>query len=190
MLSKQKNALVWALGKEQGWMLALAATLWLSACQPSGAPVSASSTPVASADLAVTEAASVPASDAAADNASEAASAAQAAVEAVRGIYTWGSEVETLSPCNSDKTYWLEGDETLLAPLQELAIKKADMANEAYQPIYVELQVRYAGQATDGFAVDYDGVMQLHAVQSASGRVPADCPLLDVPAISINPASQ
>ena len=45
----------------------------------------------------------------------------------------------------------------------------------------------HAGQATDGLAVDYDGVMQLHAVQSASGRVPADCPLLDVPA---SPASQ
>ena len=105
----------------------------------------------------------------------------------VRGIYTWGSEVETLSPCNSDKTYWLEGDEALLAPLQELAIKKADAANEAYQPIYVEVQVSHAGQATDGLAVDYDGVMQLHAVQSASGRVPADCPLLDVPA---SPASQ
>ena len=43
------------------------------------------------------------------------------------------------------------------------------------------------GILIDGLAVDYDGVMQLHAVQSASGRVPADCPLLDVPA---SPASQ
>ncbi len=182
MLSKQKIASILALGKEQGWMLTLAATLWLSACQPNGAPGSA-----ASAALAVTEAASAPASDAAINNASEASSAPQAAVVPVRGIYTWGSEVETLSPCNSDKTYWLEGDEALLAPLQELAIKKADAANEAYQPIYVEVQVSHAGQATDGLAVDYDGVMQLHAVQSASGRVPADCPLLDVPA---SPASQ
>lgn len=180
MLNKQKSTSAWALGKGQGWMLALAATLWLSACQPSGAPVSA-----ASAGLAVTEAASAPASDAVIDNA---ASAPQAAVVAVRGIYTWGNEVETLSPCNSDKTYWLEGDEVLLAPLQELALKKADAANEAYQPIYVEVQVSHAGRATDGFAVDYDGVMQLHAVQSASGRVPADCPLLDLPAAS--PASQ
>ena len=185
MLSKQKSTSAWALGKGQGWMLALAATLWLSACQPSGAPVSA-----ASAGLAVTEAASAPASDAAINNASEAASAPQTAVVPVRGIYTWGSEVETLSPCNSDKTYWLEGSEALLAPLQELALKKADAANEAYQPIYVEVQVRHAGRATDGFAVDYDGVMQLQAVQSASDRVPADCPLLDVPASSATPASQ
>ena len=187
MLNKQKSTSAWALGKGQGWMLALAATLWLSACQPSGAPVSA-----ASAGLAVTEAASAPASDAAINNPSEAASASapQAAVVAVRGIYTWGNEVETLSPCNSDKTYWLEGSEALLAPLQELALKKADAANEAYQPIYVEVQVRHAGRATDGFAVDYDGVMQLQAVQSASDRVPADCPLLDVPASSATPASQ
>lgn len=103
----------------------------------------------------------------------------------LRGIYTWGSEVETLSPCNSNKTYWLEGDEKLLAPLQELAIQKADAANEAYQPIYVEVLVSDAGRATDGFAVDYDGLMQLQAVQAASARVPADCKLLDWPGLPV-----
>lgn len=103
----------------------------------------------------------------------------------LRGIYTWGSEVETLSPCNSNKTYWLEGDEELLAPLQDLAIRQADAANEAYQPIYVEVLVSDAGRATDGFAVDYDGLMQLQAVQTVSAQVPADCKLLDWPELPI-----
>lgn len=103
----------------------------------------------------------------------------------LRGIYTWGSEVETLSPCNSNKTYWLEGDEELLAPLQDLAIRQADAANEAYQPIYVEVLVSDAGRATDGFAVDYDGLMQLQAVQTASAQVPADCKLLDWPGLPV-----
>lgn len=72
--------------------------------------------------------------------------------------------------------------------MQELAIKKADAANEAYQPIYVgKYKSATPGRRPMELAVDYDGVMQLHAVQSASGRVPADCPLLDVPA---SPASQ
>ena len=110
--------------------------------------------------------------------------ASAAAATLIRGVYTWGAEVETLSPCNTDKTYWLEGNEAMLAPLQEMAMKKADAANEAYQPIYVEVQASYAGQATDGFAVDYDGVMQLQAVQASSNAVPADCKLLDMPPAS------
>ena len=118
-----------------------------------------------------------------------ASGASAAAATLIRGIYTWGAEVETLSPCNTNKTYWLEGSEAMLAPLQEMAMKKADAANEAYQPIYVEVQANYAGQATDGFAVDYDGVMQLQAVQSSSNTVPADCKLLDLPASAVNAAS-
>lgn len=150
---------------------------WLVACTPSGpdsTPASASaSAPVA---MASAEGEGVAAAGTGASPASG------ESPKLVKGIYTWGAEVETLSPCNTDKTYWLEGREELLAPLQDLAMKKADAANEAYQPIYVEAQVVYAGKATDGFAVDYDGVMQLQAVQTARSNVPPECKLLDVAA--------
>ena len=143
----------------------------LSGCQKPAATASAGPSAAASAPLPGQTTAVVPASGASA-----------AAATLIRGVYTWGAEVETLSPCNTDKTYWLEGNEAMLAPLQEMAMKKADAANVAYQPIYVEVQASYAGQATDGFAVDYDGVMQLQAVQASSNTVPADCKLLDMPA--------
>ena len=163
---------------------------WLAGCTQSGAPSVPASTPVASAPL-VTASAEADERIAVAGMGTGtgmgtgmgmgtgAASAANGSSKLVKGIYTWGAEVETLSPCNTDKTYWLEGREELLAPLQDLAMKKADAANEAYQPIYVEAQIVYAGQATDGFAVDYDGVMQLQAVKIASGNVPSQCKLLD-----------
>ena len=153
---------------------------WLAGCTQSGAPSVPASTPVASAPL-VTASAEADERIAVAGTSTStgAASAANGSSKLVKGIYTWGAEVETLSPCNTDKTYWLEGREELLVPLQDLAMKKADAANEAYQPIYVEAQVVYAGQATDGFAVDYDGVMQLQAVKIASGNVPSQCKLLD-----------
>ena len=79
-----------------------------------------------------------PASTTAQASASAASSpeATAAAVTLVKGIYTWGPEVETFSPCNTNKTYWLEGSDAMLAPLQEMALKKADAGNEAYQPIY------------------------------------------------------
>ena len=165
---------------------------WLAGCKQSGAPSVPAPTPVASAPL-VTASAEADERIAVAGMGmgtgmgmgmgtgmgTGAASAANGSSKLVKGIYTWGAEVETLSPCNTDKTYWLEGREELLAPLQDLAMKKADAANEAYQPIYVEAQIVYAGQATDGFAVDYDGVMQLQAVKIASGNVPSQCKLLD-----------
>lgn len=176
----------------RGWALAMTmvAALGLAACQPASTPAQATETalPASATMQAAEEPASAAASAGFAASAAFAASAvAQAAPLQMRGIYVWGSEVETFSPCNTDKAYWLEGDEQLLAPLQELAIRKADAANEAYQPIYVEVQVRDMGRATDGFAVDYDGVMQLLDVRSSSLQVPADCKLLDVPA---NPPAQ
>ncbi len=151
---------------------------WLTACSPSGRPASTPASAVASAPVAVASAEG----EGAAAAGTGASSVSGGSPTLVRGIYTWGAEVETLSPCNTDKTYWLEGREELLAPLQDLAMKKADAANEAYQPIYVEARVVYAGKATDGFAVDYDGVMQLQAVQTARSNVPPECKLLDVPA--------
>ena len=157
---------------------------WLAGCTQSGAPSVPASTPVASAPLVTASAEAderiaVAGTSTSTGTGTGAASAANGSSKLVKGIYTWGAEVETLSPCNTDKTYWLEGREELLAPLQDLAMKKADAANEAYQPIYVEAQIVYAGQATDGFAVDYDGVMQLQAVKIASGNVPSQCKLLD-----------
>ena len=35
---------------------------------------------------------------------------------------------------------------------------------EPYTPVYVELKVRDQGKATDGFALDYDGVYQIEEI--------------------------
>ncbi len=178
MQDKQKQAWAPIARRMPAYGWALAAALWLSACQPGGAPSPAASQAQASAPDA--SASGDAASAAALSGAPDApASPAPQAAARVRGIYVWGSEVETLSPCNTDKTYWLEGEEALLAPLQELALQKADAANEAYQPVYVDVLAAHAGRATEGLAVDYDGVLQLQAVHTASGQVPADCKLLD-----------
>ena len=178
MQDKQKQAWAPIARRMPAYGWALAAALWLSACQPGGAPSPAASQAQASAPDA--SASGDAASAAALSGAPDVpASPAPQAAARVRGIYVWGSEVETLSPCNTDNTYWLEGEEALLAPLQELALQKADAANEAYQPVYVDVLAAHAGRATEGLAVDYDGVLQLQAVHTASGQVPADCKLLD-----------
>lgn len=143
----------------------------LAACQDSStgaaAPASAPAAAVSasSAGSAPLATASTPAS----------AASQTAAGVLLKGIYTWGPEVETIAPCNSEKTFWLEGNDTLLAPLQDLALQKADKVNEAYQPVYVEIRASDAGKATDGFAVEYDGVYHLEQVISSSAEIPAHC---------------
>ena len=121
------------------------------------------------------------------------ASAASAPVghpELVKGIYFWGPEVETISPCNTNQTFWLDGSEGALAPLEEMALDKANRANEAYQPIYAELRVIHKGQATDGFAVEYDGVVELQEVLASNSEVPSDCKLIEEPTPPAEPASE
>lgn len=146
------------------WLPASVLLLGLAGCDKAAGPAAPASS-AASAALPAASAAALPASSAAAT--------------LVKGIYTWGPEVETFSPCNTDKTYWLEGSEAALAPLQALAMKKADAANEAYQPIYVELQTSPADKPTDGFAVYYDGMLHLHGVVVSSPDIPESCPLLE-----------
>lgn len=119
-----------------------------------------------------------------------AASLPASASEVIKGIYFWGPEVETISPCNTNQTFWLDGSESALAPLEEMALDKANRANEAYQPIYAELRVIRKGQATDGFAVEYDGVVELQEVIASNAEVPSGCKLIEVPTPPAEPASE
>ena len=160
--------------------LLLSLALGVAGCSPkANTPAADTQASAASSATAASAAEQASAADAGSAAQSSVPAASDTAVTLVKGIYTWGSEVETFSPCNTNKTYWLEGSDAMLAPLQEMALKKADANNEAYQPIYVELQAAQAGKATDGFAADYDGLMQLHQVVHASSKVPADCKVLD-----------
>lgn len=148
----------------------------LGGCEKAEVPAPAS----VSSSLVSQDAASSPAS----------APSAPSQPEVIKGVFFWGPEVETISPCNTNQSYWLEGNEILLAPLEELALAKANQANEAYQPIYAELRVVRKGQATDGFAVEYDGVVELQEVLRSSNTIPPDCKLIETPDPGQEPAAE
>ena len=99
----------------------------------------------------------------------------------MQGVFFWGPEVETFSPCNTNQTFWLDGEPEQLAPLEDMAMEKADQANEAYQPVYVEIHATQMGPATDGYAVEYDGVLALQQVVKLSPEVPSTCKLIEQP---------
>ena len=101
------------------------------------------------------------------------AGCSSAPVSRLHGHYTWGHEVEAFTPCGSAESFWVTGDRDLLQPLRDRPSASSQL--EPYQPIYVEVSAVPDGQATDGFAADYDGVyrfIRLHAVQEPA---PTDC---------------
>lgn len=146
-------------------LLITPALMLLAACQPAG------------------DATNAPASSAASAVAIAPASAAASAADAplMQGVFFWGPEVETFSPCNTNQTFWLDGEPEQLAPLEDMAMEKADQANEAYQPVYVEIHATQMGPATDGYAVEYDGVLALQQVVKLSPEVPSTCKLIEQP---------
>jgi hypothetical protein len=93
----------------------------------------------------------------------------------LRGLYTWGHEVQTFIPCGSKQAFWVVGDVELLQPLQDKSAALAQARGTSYQPIYVEVTAVAQGKATDGFAADYDGVYRFVSVQVVSSQSPVDC---------------
>ncbi|HIF9179035.1 TPA: hypothetical protein ACX6QL_000052 [Photobacterium damselae] len=96
-------------------------------------------------------------------------------IETMEGVYTWGHEVHSFQPCNTDKYYWVEGQESVLKPLIEEASKLQAEQEEPYQPIYVKIKVKVEPQVTTGFAADYDGAIKILAVQETHASVPKQC---------------
>lgn len=102
--------------------------------------------------------------------------AAPTATQSVRGLYSWGAEVESLQPCGQSVVWWVNGSQSLRAPLHAKADeRRAAEPTNPYPLIYVEGQGRLLGKAGGGFAADYDNVIELTSVSRIEAPPPADC---------------
>ena len=95
-----------------------------------------------------------------------------------RGIYISGAEVSEFTPCDSPGLhYWLgvahkdAGFDSLKAWVHEIRLAEG----ESYPAMYIEFDGEFVGKATDGFAADYDGVIQLHRLIGFNKDLPAQC---------------
>ncbi|MCL2912691.1 hypothetical protein L2725_02660 [Shewanella corallii] len=96
-----------------------------------------------------------------------------------RGIYTSGAEVSEFAPCNSaGQYYWLSlaqtdvGFDRLKSRVNELRLTRG----EPYPAVYIEFVGEAVGKASDGFAADYDEVIQLRRLVGFDDTLPAECP--------------
>ncbi|PIE43453.1 MAG: hypothetical protein CSA50_04895 [Gammaproteobacteria bacterium] len=94
---------------------------------------------------------------------------------AVAGVYTYGHEVEAFMPCNLDKDYWITGQGAVLNTLKEASLAKSKQLKKPYQGIYAELRLALLPEAEDGFAADYDGVVEALEVKTWANDIPEDC---------------
>src|SRR5262249_43373084 len=93
------------------------------------------------------------------------------------GIYTWGPEVETFSPCGTgEKQWWVLTSEDLWIKLRDA---HQDLAGDTYEGIFVEVMGYYAGPATEErggpFSIQYEGLFQITKVLFTRKRSTSDC---------------
>ncbi|PIE40656.1 MAG: hypothetical protein CSA49_07330 [Gammaproteobacteria bacterium] len=93
----------------------------------------------------------------------------------VAGVYTYGHEVESFTPCNVKKDYWITSQKTVLDPLRDASLAKAKQLKSPYQGIYAEMQLMLLPAAADGFAADYDGVVEAFEIKKWTNDIPETC---------------
>jgi hypothetical protein len=93
------------------------------------------------------------------------------------GIYTWGAEVETFSPCGTGgKEWWVSTTEPIWEQLRNDTMR---LTTEPYEGIYVKVTGNYAGPATEetggAFSTQYEGLFKVTKVWLTRKTADADC---------------
>jgi len=84
--------------------------------------------------------------------------------ESIKGLLTFGHEVSIFEPCGSSMAYWIKDFPD--GRLTNLYKEKIGKQPTPYTPVMAELVVKYIGKAEDGFAEQYDGVLEIVEIKS------------------------
>jgi hypothetical protein len=95
----------------------------------------------------------------------------------VDGYYVYGHEVNTFTPCASDSTYWVVGDDRTPDSLR-VTYFEWSAANQAepYAPMFARFRGHVASDELDGFAEAYDGTFLVEEIVLLLGIEEDDCP--------------
>ncbi len=90
----------------------------------------------------------------------------------IHGTYVYGHEVNTFKKCGSNKVLWVIGDNFILHDLEEKYYK---LTSHPYEEVYLELDATFLPRATDGFAMDYDGQINITKIFFMRKKLKVDC---------------
>lgn len=89
-------------------------------------------------------------------------------------LYTYGHEVSSLVPCGTQTEYWADGEETVMKPLEEASMEKAEKMHQPYQSVLAKVSISAPENNDEGFAAEYDGVVKIYRAEQI--QADASCP--------------
>jgi hypothetical protein len=91
-----------------------------------------------------------------------------------KGHYIWGHEVNTFTPCNDQKTYWVNGSQNVLKNLED---QYKGLTKTPYEKTFAVITGKISPKDanSDGFDSDYDGLINIDSIDSMSTSSDADC---------------
>lgn len=87
------------------------------------------------------------------------------------GMYSWGHEVHSFTPCNSKASFWVG---FYFAGIQMNQFYKENH-NKPYQSMYIKFKGHILNEEVDGFAEQYDGLIHISEVKNYSFDIPKSC---------------
>ncbi|MEH6532050.1 MAG: hypothetical protein V7735_12035 [Photobacterium frigidiphilum] len=92
-----------------------------------------------------------------------------------KGVYTWGDGIRSFQPCGSANYYWVVQNSAIVEPMKALSITLQNARNESYQPVYVEITAEHVEQPKGGFAIDFNGAIDILESTIISENIPSEC---------------
>ena len=92
--------------------------------------------------------------------------------ETLAGHYIYGHEANSFKPCGQALIYWVLADDETLKLMAE---KYSHYALNPYDEVYVEITGEFTDKASDGFAADYDGQIQVTKMRLMKKNTATDC---------------
>lgn len=88
------------------------------------------------------------------------------------GVYRSGDEVRSFKPCGSDSLYQVVASDSIQALIDSLYVRATD---RYYQPMWLEVVGRFGAVDDINEAVNYDGALEIAAVEGWSDSVFSGC---------------
>ena len=88
------------------------------------------------------------------------------------GHYTYGHEVSSFQPCGKKEAFWVNGSNEILELMET---KYSNYVTKPYDEVFLEITGDFEGKATDGFAMDYDGQIQVKRIVLMKKKSDSDC---------------
>ncbi len=87
-----------------------------------------------------------------------------------KGVYVWGAEVSSFTPCGSEVDYWVR-----YSKMQPMSERYEKVVTQPYQPVFVRLRGSISEEPRTGFVADYDGILYVSEVFAFELSVPEGC---------------